>query len=150
MSRNVHFHAKMNRMNFVKFFFFLKTNQYNVKWEVRLNCLLLRLFLNEKLENKLHDMFKRISTVYHTQSISISPAAFQLRNVCPANMKRYCTSNEIRKTQPETSTKVLSRLNVIKSLDFKEYKERSTLILQNKWTNVYTFYERVFHMVLNT
>lgn len=137
MSLEVHF-TGMNRMNF--WISFLKTNQrqsilgYITAYKI--NCFGL---------NRKQKMFKQISIVYQTQTIS--SASFQIRNLRRSNVKLYCASNEIRKNQPETSAKVLSKLNVIKNLDFKEYKERSTVILQNKWTNVYTFYERVFHMV---
>lgn len=88
-------------------------------------------------------MFKKTLIVYHIQAIQLK----SIHNVRTSNMRLYCTSNEIQKSQKQTSAKVLSKLNIIKNLDFKEYKERSSVILQNKWTDAYTFYERVFHMV---
>lgn len=136
------FHPKWTEWIFCKI---LKTNEshkFNGSYRLKL-CIQAYWIRKQKSKN----MFKKISIVYHTQSMP--SASFRMRNVCPTKMRPYCTTNEIRKNQPETSTtKVLGRLNVIKNLDFKEYKERSTVILQNKWTNVYTFYERVFHMVL--
>lgn len=91
-------------------------------------------------------MLKKVYVVNHTHSL----VSFHLKYVCPTNAKFFCTSkSEIQKTGKETSAKVLSKLNIIKNLDFKEYKERSAVVLQNKWTNAYTFYERVFHMVIH-
>lgn len=85
-------------------------------------------------------MLKKAIILNHIQS------SFLIRsNVHSANVKLYCTS--LQKNDKEKSAKVLSKLNIIKNLDFKEYKERSSAVLQNKWTDAYTFYERVFHMV---
>ncbi|XP_037028391.1 mitochondrial potassium channel-like [Bradysia coprophila] len=90
-------------------------------------------------------MLKKVYIVHHTHSVSL--ASFHLKHVHPTNTKFFCTEKrEIPKIEKEPPTKVLSKLNVIKNLDFKEYKERSAIVLQNKWTNAYTFYERVFHM----
>ncbi|KAJ6637485.1 Mitochondrial potassium channel [Pseudolycoriella hygida] len=91
-------------------------------------------------------MLKKISHIYHTQPIQ--SASFQKRNVLPSTGKWFCTSGETEKhlVAKVESPKVLEKLNVVKNLDFKEYKKRSTQLLQTKWTDAYTFYERVFHM----